>query len=194
MVNRSVDARPTPGRQKRHCVLKLRDVHDNCVQEAPRRPRNSHIEYRSHDCHVDQVTATELGSKLLSLTRGARPGPVEAARRRGGSTPARGALEARPTLYNASRARYGTGVVRVSKGARAARRLCSSAGLHPNVKAPNRLKSSDCRPNIDQTFANASSDLQATCYVYELCDLKIRHWKIAELRAGFGALRTSADP
>jgi len=53
------------------------------------------------------------------------------------------------------------------------------------------LKSSDCRPNIDRMFADARAIYGRP--VYELCDLKIRHWKIAELGAGFGALRTSAD-
>ena len=90
-----------------------------------------------------------------------------------------------------SRSRYGRGPFEYRT--EPVRRPRSSAGLRPNVKAPNRLKLSDSGPNIDRTFCRCPSDLYGRP-VYELCDLKIRYWKIAELRAGFGALRTSADP
>ena len=56
----------------------------------------------------------------------------------------------------------------------------------------NGLKSSDSGPNIDRMFADARTIYRRP--VYELCDLEIRLWKIAELGAGFGALRTSSDP
>ena len=62
----------------------------------------------------------------------------------------------------------------------------------PNFKAKHGLKSSDCHPNIDRMFSDARAIYGQP--VYELCDLKMRHWKIAELGAGFCALQTSADP
>ena len=71
--------------------------------------------------------------------------------------------------------------------------------LHSNFKAKNGLKSSDCRPSIYRMFADTRSIYGRS--VYELCDLKIRHWKIAELRTGFGcpanvgrSLNIAAEP
>ena len=72
------------------------------------------------------------------------------------------------------------------------RRPRSSADIRPNFKAKNGLKLLDCRPNIDRMFADARAIYGRP--VYEICDLIIRHWKIAELRAGFCTLRTSAGP
>ena len=53
----------------------------------------------------------------------------------------------------------------------------SSAGFRLNVQTKNCLNSSDCRSNIDRTFAGAWATYRWP--VYELCYLKIRHWKIA---------------
>ena len=125
--------------------------------------------------------------QIPELAGGARPGPVEAARPR----PDTSTKCARSTRdFFTIRAVYG----RRSFGYRRelVRRPRSSSDLPPNFKAPNGLKSSDCRPNIDRISADARAIYGRP--VYELCDLKIRRLKIADLGAGFGALRTSAEP
>ena len=79
-----------------------------------------------------------------------RPGPVEAARWRLDTS-----TECARSTPDFVQVDQDTGGGHSSIERSPVRRPRSSAGLRPNVKAPNRLKLSDSGPNIDRTFADA---------------------------------------
>ena len=102
-------------------------------------------------------------------------------------------------------------LLQACRAALEARRLCTSRARYVRasfeyrrnpVRRPRSSADlrSDCCPNIDQMFADARSIYGRP--VYEFCDPKIRHWKIAELRTGFDApaanvgrsLKIAAEP
>lgn len=59
------------------------------------------------------------------------------------------------------------------------------------LNAENVINSSDYRPIIDRMLGDDPAGYGRL--VYELCDIKNRHWKIGDLGAGFTALRLPAD-
>ena len=132
-INRSVDARPTPGRHSadtragsaQHpvyvlwCVWMLRDVDDN-IPGGPKQPD------RFQDYHEDQVTAMEFGANS-SVDERSPVGARIYMPPDGRLTADRSALEARPTLHKSGR----EGVVRVSKHSKEPRAAAAQHGRPP---------------------------------------------------------------